>query len=94
METVSSRLDLETINLFSKVLKEKRSEVVRELVEAGKKHKAVELYKMKKVSLGLGAKLADLSLSEFIDLLKEHNIYLNLEKGDVEQALKTARKVI
>ena len=58
METVSSRLDLETINLFGKVLKEKRSEVVRELVESGKKHKAVELYKNKKVSLVLGARLA------------------------------------
>ena len=94
METVSSRLDLETINLFGKVLKEKRSEVVRELVNAGKKHKAVELYKTKKVSLGLGAKLAGASLSEFIDLLKEHNIYLNLEKEDIEQALGTARRVL
>ena len=94
METVSSRLDIETINLFGKVMKEKRSEVVRQLVNAGKKHKAVELYKMKKVSLGLGAKLAGETLSEFIDLLKEHNVYLNLEKEDVEQALKTARKVL
>lgn len=59
-----------------------------------KKHKAVELYKMKKVSLGLGAKLAGVTLSEFIDLLKEHNVYLNLEKEDVEHALKTARKVL
>lgn len=94
METVSSRLDMETINLFSKVLKEKRSQVVRELVESGKKHKAVELYKMKKVSLGLGAELAGVTLSEFIDLLKEHNASLNLEKDDVDMALKTARKVI
>ena len=94
METVSSRLDLETINLFGKVLKEKRSEVVRELVNAGQKHKAVELYKMKKVSLGLGAKLAGITLSEFIDLLKEHNVYLNLEKEDIVQALNTARKVL
>jgi len=94
METVSSRLDLETINLFGKILKENRSEVVRELVESGKKHKAVELYKMKKVSLGLGAKLSGVSLSEFIDLLKEHNVYLNLEKEDVERALDTARKVL
>ena len=74
-------------------MKEKRSEVVRELVKSGKKHKAVELYEMKKVSLGLGAKLADVTLSEFIDLLKEHNVNLNLEKEDVEQALATARKV-
>ena len=75
-------------------MKEKRSEVVRKLVEAGKKHKAVELYQSKKVSLGLGAKLAGVSLSEFIDSLKEHNIDLNLEKEDVEQALATARKLL
>ena len=53
METVSSRLNLKTINLFAEVLKERKSEVVRTLVESGKMHKAVELYKMKKVSLGL-----------------------------------------
>ncbi len=94
METVSSRLDIETINLFGKVLQEKRSEVVRALVESGKKHKAVELYQMKKVSLGLGARLAGVSLSEFIDLLKEHGISLNLEKEDVKKALQTARKVL
>ncbi len=94
MDTVSSRLNLEVINLFVKVLKERRSEVVRELVDAGKKHKAVELYKMKKVSLGLGAKLAGVSLSEFIDLLKEHNVYLNLEKEDIEKSIRTARKVL
>jgi predicted HTH domain antitoxin len=93
METVSARLDLETIKLFGKVLNEKRSEVVRELVESGKKHKAVELYKMKKVSLGLGAKLAGVPLSEFFDLLRENNVYLNLEKEDIEDALKTARKL-
>lgn len=58
------------------------------------KNKAVELYKLKKVSLGLGARLAGVTLSEFIDLLKEHNAYLNLEREDVEQALKTARKVL
>ena len=94
METVSSRLNLETIKLFGKIMNEKRSEVVRELVSAGQKHKAVELYQMKKVSLGLGAKLAGITLSEFIDLLREHNVYLNLEKEDVEQALKTARRIL
>ena len=92
METVSSRLDVESIDLFGRVMKEKRSEIVRSLVEAGKKEKAVELYKKKKVSLGLGAKLSGVPLSEFIDLLKDHNVELNLEKGDVEKAVLTARK--
>ena len=93
METVSSRLDIKIINLFGKIMNEKRSEVVRELVEYGKKSKAIDLYKHKKVSLGLGTQLAGVSLSEFIDLLKEHNAYLNLEKEDVEDALKTTREV-
>jgi len=33
-------------------------------------------------------------LVDYIDLLKENNVYLNIEKEDVEQALDTARKVI
>ena len=94
METVSSRLNLKTIILFAEVLKERKCEVVRTLVESGKIHKAVELYKMKKVSLGLGSKLADVTLSEFIALLKEHNVYLNLDKEDIEKALNTVRKVL
>lgn len=93
METVSTRLDIEAIGLFEKVLNENRSEIVRALVEAGKKEKAVELYKNKKVSLGLGARLAGITLSEFIDLLGQHNVNLNLEKDDVEKALKLARKI-
>ncbi|HLD05147.1 MAG TPA: UPF0175 family protein [Candidatus Nanoarchaeia archaeon] len=63
-------------------------------MQASTRNKAVELYKGKKVSLGLGARLAGITLSEFINLLKEHNVYLNLEKEDIEQALKTARKVL
>ena len=94
METVSSRLDTESLGLFEKVLKERRSDVVRTLLDSGKKHKSVELYQEKKVSLGLGAKLAGVTLSEFIDLLKDHNADLNLEKTDVELALRTARRVL
>lgn len=93
METVSTRLNTETIDLFGRVLNETRSDIIRELIEAGKKEKAVELYKNKKVSLGLGSKLADITLSEFIDLLRQHNVNLNLEKEDIEKAIITARKV-
>jgi len=41
-------LDVEVIDMFEKILKENRSEIVRTLVEAGKKEKAVELYREKK----------------------------------------------
>ena len=94
MDTVSSRLDTDALDLFSGVLNEKRSEVVRELVERGQKVKAVELYKEKRVSLGLASKLAGVSLGEFLDLLRLHNADLNITQEDVEDALKAARKIL
>lgn len=94
MDTVSSRLNTGALDLFGEVLNERRSEVVRELVEKGQKVKAVELYREKRVSLGLGAKLAGVSLGEFLDLLKLHNADLNITREDVEDALKAARKIL
>ena len=94
METVSSRLNTDTLDIFGEVLNEKRSEVVRELVEKGQKVRAVELYKEKKVSLGLGSKMAGGSLGEFLDLLKLHNVDLNISKEDVQDALNAARRIL
>ena len=93
MEILSVRLEPKGLEDYERILKLRKSAIIRELVKEGKKHKAVYLYKEKKVSLGLGARLAGVTLSEFIDLLGEHNIPLNLDKADVEEALKTARKV-
>lgn len=93
METISVRMETEDLDFFSQVLKEKKSAILRELVKEGKKHKAAHLYRDKRVSLGLGARLAGVPLSEFIDILKEHNINLNIEEEDVQDAIKTARKV-
>ncbi len=93
MELISARLDGKALEGFEQVMGESTSAVVRELVDAGRKHKAVELYKAKQVSLGLAARLAGVPLSAFIDLLREHNVDLNLELEDVQKALHTARKV-
>ncbi|MBI1936347.1 UPF0175 family protein [Candidatus Woesearchaeota archaeon] len=95
METVSVRLkDIKEIDYFGKLLKEKRSELVRDLVEEGRKMKALNLYKSKKVSLGLGARFAGLSLSEFLDLMSEHNINLNLTLEDAKLSMKYAKELL
>lgn len=60
----------------------------------GRKMKALELYKEKKVSLGLAAKLAQVNLSEFIDLLRDFNMTLNIELDDVKESLGYARKLM
>ncbi len=55
---------------------------------------AVQVYKEKKISLGLAARIAGLPLGEFIDVLREQNLTLNLELEDVEEAVKHAEKIL
>lgn len=95
MEIISVRLRrLKELDYFSELLNENRSEVVRELVEDGKKLKAIELYKQRKISLGLASKLCGLTLSEFLDLLEEYNIKLNLTLEDAKEAMRNAEKLV
>ena len=95
MEIISVRLKkLKELDYFSKILNENRSEVVRDLVDEGKKLKAIELYKQKKISLGLASKLSGLTLSEFLDLLEEFNVKLNLTLEDAKESMRNAEKLI
>ncbi|NIA11837.1 MAG: hypothetical protein GWP10_19460, partial [Nitrospiraceae bacterium] len=48
--------------------------------------------RQEKISLGLGAKVAKLTLSEFIDLLKDHNVKLNIDVEDAKLALAYSRE--
>jgi predicted HTH domain antitoxin len=66
----------------------------RRLINEGRKMKSIELYKQGKVSLGLGAKIARLSISEYIDLLKEYKVQINIDIDDAKKALEYARKAL
>lgn len=93
METVSVRLEhVEDLEFIGKILKKKRSRVIRNLLFSGRQMEAIELYRQGKVSLGLGAKFAGIPLSEFMDLLKKYNVPLNLELEDATDAMKHAEK--
>ncbi|MBN1502937.1 UPF0175 family protein [Candidatus Woesearchaeota archaeon] len=95
MGIVSVRIDDEQgLDFFGRVLKKNRSKVIRTLMDEGKKAKAVDLYRKRKVSLGLGAKLAGVTLSEFIDLLREYNVRLNITLDDVKESLRTAEQAL
>lgn len=95
METISIRLDkIGELDFFGKILKENRSELLRDLLEEGKKMKAINLYKNKKISLGLAAKLAGVSISDFLDLLEDYNVKLNLTLEDAKSAMKHAEEVL
>jgi predicted HTH domain antitoxin len=95
METISVRIgDMKSVDEFTTLLQENRSETIRELLKEGKRMKALELYKNKKISLGLGARLAGLPLSEFMDLLQEFAVSFNVEKDDAIQSLQYAREIL
>lgn len=95
METISIRLKkIKELDFFGKMLNENRSELVRELLEEGKKMKAINLYRSRKISLGLAAKLAGVSISDFLDLLEEYNVKLNLTLDDAKLAMKYAEKIL
>jgi predicted HTH domain antitoxin len=72
----------------------KMSEMLRELINEGRKMKSIELYKQGKVSVGLGAKIAGLSISEYMDLLKEYKVMINIDIDDAKSSLDYARKIL
>ncbi len=91
--TISVRYEpKQDLDFITGVLGLTMSETVRSLIDEGRKMKALQLYRHGKVSLGLGAKVAKLTLSEFIDLLKEHNVKLNIDVEDAERALAYSRE--
>ena len=48
---------------------------------------ALQLYKQKKESLGLAARIAGVPLGGFLDFLKEYYLTLNLELEDAVESL-------
>jgi predicted HTH domain antitoxin len=65
--------------------------VLRKFLDEYGKMKSIELYKKGKVSLGLGARIARLRISEYMDLLKEYKIQINIDIEDAKKSLEYAR---
>jgi len=90
--TISVRYEhLNDLKFLKDMMGLKMSEMLRELIDEGRKMKSIELYKQGKVSLGLGAKIARLSISEYMDLLKEYKIRINVDIEDAKRSLQYAR---
>jgi len=88
---VNKRL-LKDIDFIARVEMSDRGSIVRKLLrEAIKKWRidfAIKLYQEGKVSLWRAAKIARLSLWEFIDVLTEKKVVLNYTLEELEEDLK------
>ena len=67
--------------------------VLRELVEEGRRMLALSLYKQGKASFGKASKIAGVTVSEFLDLLKEFGVTANVTVQDFKENLLYAKKI-
>ncbi|MGB7532963.1 MAG: UPF0175 family protein [Halobacteriota archaeon] len=76
--------------------KTERSALIRRILGIGideelKKH-ALELFRDKKVSLAKAAEIADISVREMMDLIKEKGISLHITIEDIREDFEAAMK--
>jgi predicted HTH domain antitoxin len=95
-KTLSIRMkdeDYEFLSALAEADKEDVSKKVRELVELGRVMLAIEKYRRSEASIERAARVAGVSISRMIDILREHGIEANLEHEDYLQGLESLRKV-
>lgn len=95
-KTLSIRMNDEDYQFLSTLAKEEREDVskkVRELVDLGRMMLAIEKYKKSEASIEKSARIAGVSISKMVDILREHGIEANLEYEDYLSGLKSLRKV-
>lgn len=96
--TMSTRMDHESLQYIEKISRKfqlDRSTALRRLlskgIKADKKESAVELYLNGKLSLEGAAAFSDLSIGEFLQVLKEKGVELNVTKDDYLEGLRNLR---
>jgi predicted HTH domain antitoxin len=95
-KTLSIRMDDENYRFLSTLAQEEKEDVskkVRELVDLGRVMLAIEKYKRSEASLARAAKIAGVSITKMMDILKDHGVEANLEYEDYLQSLKSLQKV-
>ena len=99
-EFVGVRLTSEEIKAIEERAKEAavdKSTALRQLLKLGIKQfnleRALDLYKQEKISLEKAAEIADISIWEMMDIMKEKGITSKLGKEDLEKGMKNIRKI-
>ena len=84
------------IERLIRIEKMERSALIRRILDTGikeelKKH-ALELFRDKKVSLAKAAEIADVSVREMMDLIKEKGIFLHISVDEIRKDFEAAMK--
>ena len=96
MSVLSIRLkekELERIKELSRLRKEDKSTVARELMDFGWDYFMVKLYKDKKISLGTLSEKLELSMSETIDRLAEFGVTAPIDYEEYLKGFESLKKM-
>ena len=85
--------DVKMVEQISFEEKTDKSKTIRELFDLGRIYFAILKYKEGKVSIGKAAKIADLSISEMMDLLANLGIKSSLDVMDYKEGLKNLKEI-
>ncbi len=95
-ETITTRLPQELLGEIARASQFEhlgKSEVMRRLLAEGLEQwrirKALTLYTEKALSFGQAARFAKVSVWRFTDLLKEHQVPLQLDREELEQEFRS-----
>ncbi len=97
MEVISIRSTKEMTKKLEELAKIKhmeRSSLVRELLDIGIQEKlkehALDLFTKNKISVGKAAEIAEISVREMLELIKERNILLHISSEDLKKDFEAA----
>ena len=99
-EFLGVRLGPEEVKAIEERAKEAgvdKSTALRQLLKLGIKQfnleRALDLYKQGKISLGKAAEIANISIWEMMDVMKERGLSLEVGKDDFEKGIENIKKV-
>jgi len=95
-KTLSIRINEDDYRFLATMAEEEKEDVskaVRELVELGRLHLAMDKYRSSEASLEKSARIAGVSVTRMMDLLRDFGLEANLELEDYRASLATARAV-
>ncbi len=82
----------EVIKRYSEEKKEEQSDIIRDLINNGSIYLAIKGYANGRYSIGKAAYLANLPLSEFMDLVMDLGIKSNIDKEDLLEGYEHLKK--
>lgn len=100
MPSISARIpddEEKELEAVIEILEEDKSTVIRKALSEGldslRKRVAIQRYQSGEISSNQAARLAGVSIAEWLEIAREHNLTLQLDPADLERDADAARRL-